>query len=300
MRVAVTGSTGFIGAALVASLRTHGHEVVRVVRGPAPHGEAAVRWDPRAGTIDAAGLEGLDGVVHLAGEPIAAKRWSEEQKLRIIESRRQGTTLLAATLAGLDAKPSALVSASGVDYYGDRGDEVLTEASGAGHGFLTEVCQVWEGATAPAADAGVRVATTRTGIVLSLDGGALPRLVRLTRFGLGGRLGGGRQWWSWITLADQLAAIEFLLLNDVAGPVNLTAPGPVTNAEFADTMGRVLHRPTFLPTPSFGPKLVLGEMAGALLFDSKRVEPAKLTAAGFSFGHAELEPALRYVLGDEG
>ncbi len=293
MRVAVTGSTGFIGTALMAALRTKGHEVVRVVRGPAPHGEVAVRWDPEAGTIDAAGLEGVDGVVHLAGEPIASKRWSDEQKRRIIESRRKGTTLLAETLAGLEAKPSVLVSASGIDYYGDRGDEVLTESSGPGDGFLAEVCVAWEGATASAADAGIRVATTRTGMVLSLDGGAFPRLVNLTRFGLGGRLGGGRQWWSWITLADQVSAVAFLLANEVGGPVNLTAPGPVTNAEFAATLGRALHRPTFLPTPSFGPKLVLGEMADELLFASKRVHPAKLTAAGFSFGHAELEPALR-------
>jgi uncharacterized protein len=296
MRVAVTGSTGFIGTALVRSLRLHGHDVVRVVRGPAPHGETTVRWDPDAGTIDAGGLDGVDGVVHLAGEPIASKRWTGEQKRRIIESRRKGTTLLASTLAGLSARPSVLVSASGIDYYGDRGDEVLTEDSGPGDGFLTEVCQVWEGATAPAAEAGIRVAVARTGIVLSLDGGAFPRLVRLTRFGLGGRLGGGRQWWSWITLDDHLAALEFVLASDLAGPVNHTAPGPVTNAEFAATLGRILHRPTLLPTLSFGPRLVLGEMADPLLFDSKRVVPERLDRAGFVFEHAELEPALRSVL----
>jgi uncharacterized protein (TIGR01777 family) len=296
MRVAVTGSTGFVGSALVRSLRTGGHDVVRVVRGPAPHGETTVRWDPEAGTIDAAGLDGVDGVVHLAGEPIADKRWSDEQKRRILESRRAGTTLLAETLAGLANPPAVLVSASGVDYYGDRGDEVLTEDSGRGEGFLAGVCEVWEGSTAPAAEAGIRVVIARTGMVLSADGGAFPRLVTLTRFGLGGRLGGGRQWWSWITLDDHLAAIEYALTDDIAGPVNHTAPNPVTNADFAATLGRVLHRPTFLPTPSFGPKLVLGELAGELLFASKRVMPEKLDRDGFSFGQPELEPALRDVL----
>jgi hypothetical protein len=296
MRVAVTGSTGFVGTALVRSLRIGGHDVIRVVRGPAPHGETTVRWDPEAGTVDAAGLDGVDAVIHLAGEPIAEKRWSDAQKRRIIESRRQGTTLLAETLAGLAVPPAVLVSASGIDYYGDRGDEVLTEDSGPGQGFLTEVCQAWEGATAPAADAGIRVVVARTGMVLSGDGGALPRLARLTRFGLGGRLGGGKQWWSWIGLDDHLAALEFLLTEDLAGPVNLTAPQPVTNAEFAATLGRVLHRPTFIPTPSFGPKLVLGELADALIFDSKRVQPERLRRAGFSFADAELEPALRHVL----
>lgn len=297
MRVAVTGSTGFIGTALVGSLRTAGHDVIRVVRGSAPHGEPAVVWDPEGGTIDADGLSGVEGVVHLAGEPIAEKRWSAEQKRRIHDSRERGTRLLAATLAGLDPPPAVLVSASGVDYYGDRGDEVLTETSGPGGGFLAEVCTAWERATAPAAEAGIRVATIRTGMVLSLDGGAFPRLARLTRFGLGGRLGSGRQWWSWITLGDHVAAVRFLLEHDVAGAVNLTAPEPVTNAEFASTLGGVLHRPTFVPTPAFGPKLVLGEMAEELLFASKRVHPAALLAAGFEFGHAELEPALRDLLG---
>jgi uncharacterized protein (TIGR01777 family) len=297
VRVAVTGSTGFIGTSLVRALRTGGHDVVRVVRGPAPHGETTIRWDPEAGTIDAAGLAGIDAAVHLAGEPIAGGRWTDEQKRRIIESRRKGTTLLATTLAGLSPAPAVLVSQSGIDYYGDRGDEVLTEDSGPGDGFLTDVCEAWEGATAPAADAGIRVATTRTGLVLGMEGGAFPRLVRLARFGLGGRLGGGRQWWSWIALADEVAAIEFLLTTDVAGPVNLTAPGPVTNADFATALGRVVHRPTFLPTPSFGPKLVLGEMADSLLFASKRVRPEKLLGAGFAFASPELEPALRAVLG---
>jgi uncharacterized protein len=297
LRVAVTGSTGLIGTALVASLRTAGHDVVRVVRGAEPHGERTLRWDPDAGTIDAGGLDGVDGVVHLAGASIAGGRWTEERKRLILESRTRGTSLLAETLAGLRAPPPVLISGSAMGYYGNRGDEILTEDSKRGDGFLADVCAAWEAAAEPAAKAGIRVATIRTSLVLSLDGGAFPRLVKLTRFGLGGRLGSGRQWWSWITLDDQVAAIRFLLEHgEVSGPMNLASPNPVTNADFAALLGRLLRRPTVLPTPSFGAKLMLGEMGEELLLYSQRMRPAALVRAGFSFGHPDLEPALRFLL----
>ncbi|MGH9247253.1 MAG: TIGR01777 family oxidoreductase [Acidimicrobiales bacterium] len=296
MDVAITGSSGLVGTALAAALRTDGHDVVRVVRSEPPHGERAVRWDPAAGTIDAAGLDGVDAVVHLAGESIGAGRWTADQKRRILDSRVQGTRLLAETLAGLTRKPGVLVSGSAIGYYGNRGDEVLTEDAVAGGGFLADVCVQWEQATASAAEPGIRVARIRTGPVLSLDGGAFPRLVRPARFGLGGRLGSGRQWMSWITLDDHVAAIRFLLDQDVTGPVNVVAPNPVTNAAFARTLGRVLRRPTFIPTPAFGPKLVLGKMAEELLFYSQRARPAVLMESGYTFADPELEPALRRLL----
>jgi uncharacterized protein (TIGR01777 family) len=298
VKVAVTGSSGFIGTALVASLRTDGHEVLRVLRSDPPVGEPAVRWDPARGAIDVGALEGVEAVVHLAGTGIGDKRWTDERKALIKQSRTRGTALLAETLAGLSAKPRVLVSASGVHWYGDRGDEVLTEDSDPGDGFLADVCRQWEAAAGLAALAGIRVVTTRSGLVLSADGGVFPKMMTPARFGLGGRLGSGRQWWSWITLTDEVDAMRFLIDHDnVAGPVNLAAPNPVTNAEFASTLGRVLHRPAFVPVPSFGPKLVLGsEMAGELLFGSVRAQPAALQRAGFRFSHPELEGALRAVL----
>ena len=256
MRIAITGSTGLIGGALRRSLEADGHSVTRIVR--ADGGAGTVRWDPEAGQLDPAALEGLDAVVHLAGEGIGEKRWTEAQKQRIFESRTKGTTLLTTALAALDAKPAVLVSGSAVGFYGDRGDEQLTESSPPGHGFITDLVLAWEGATAPASDAGIRVAMIRSGIVLDRDGGALPRMARLTKLGLLGKLGRGTQWMSWISLADEVGAIRFLLEHEVVGPVNLTAPTPVTNAVFTKALGRVLHRPTFLPVPSFGPKLLLG------------------------------------------
>jgi uncharacterized protein (TIGR01777 family) len=298
MRVAVTGSTGMIGSALVRSLRADGHEVVRVTRGPGPGDGPAVRWDIEAGTIDAAGLEGLDGVVHLAGEGIGEKRWTDEQKRRIRESRTKGTALLARTLAGLDARPAVLCSGSAMGIYGERGDEVLTEASAPGHGFLADLCQDWEAAAAPAADAGIRTAFLRTGLVLDAGGGALAKMLPLFRFGLGGRMGNGRQWWSWISIDDEVGAIRFLLDHDVAGPVNLAGPEPVTNAAFTKVLAEVVHRPAVLPVPAFGPKLLLGgELAEELLFTSIRMEPAALEAAGYEFRHRDLASALRAVLG---
>jgi uncharacterized protein (TIGR01777 family) len=295
MRIAVTGSSGFIGTALRASLAADGHTIVRVVRGqPAP---GDVRWDIEAGTIDAAGLEGLDGVIHLAGEGIGEKRWTDEQKRRILESRSKGTDLLCRTLASLDSRPPVLMSGSAIGYYGDRGDEQLTESSPPGHGFLTDIVTAWEAATAPAEAAGIRVAHIRTGIVLDPAGGVLKRLTGIARFGLLGKLGSGQQWMSWIALGDHLRAIRFLLEQPISGPVNLTAPTPVTNAVFTKALGRVLHRPTVLPVPRFGPKLLLGtELANALLFEGQRVLPDALLGAGFEFDHPELEGALDALL----
>jgi len=299
VRIAITGSSGLIGGGLARALEADGHEVVRVVRGAADTSRGEVHWDIERGEIDAGGLEGLDGVVHLAGEGIAEKRWTEAQKRRILESRTKGTHLLAHTLASLERKPPVLVSGAAVGVYGDRGDEQLTEASSPGTGFLSEVVVAWEAAAAPAEAAGIRVPRIRTGIVLDPDGGVLERLARLCRFGILGKLGSGRQWMSWISLVDEVAAIRFLLAPDctIAGPVNLTAPAPVTNAVFTKALGRVLHRPTVLPVPSFGPKLLLGsELADALLFEGQRVLPDVLLDAGFEFRHTDLEPTLQELL----
>lgn len=296
MRVAITGSSGLIGGALRASLKADGHEVVPVVRSAGAPG--SVRWDIDAGQIDAGGLEGIDAAVHLAGAGIGDKRWTDERKREIRESRTKGTALLAGTLARLDAKPSVLISGSAVGYYGDRGDEQLTETSPPGTGFLAEVVAAWEAATAAASESGIRVATIRSGIVLDADGGALPRMARLAKLGLLGKLGTGQQWMSWISLADEVGAIRFLLDHDVHGPVDLTAPTPVTNAVFTKALGRVLHRPTFLPIPSFGPKLLLGaELADSLLFEGQRVLPEVLLDAGYEFQHDEVESALEDILG---
>jgi uncharacterized protein (TIGR01777 family) len=299
MDVAVTGSTGLIGNALVEALAAAGHRPIRVVRGSATGDEIA--WDPDAGTIDAASLEGVDAVVHLAGAGIGDRRWTDAYKQTIRRSRVEGTTLLARTLAALAERPSVLVSGSAVGYYGDRGDEVLDETSAPGTGFLPEVCAAWEAATASAAEAGVRVVTIRSGIVLSPRGGALKRQLPLFRFGLGGKLGTGKQWLSWIALDDEVDAIVHLLTGQgaggVAGPVNLTSPHPVTNGEFTKTLASVLHRPSFVPIPAFGPKLVLGsELADVLLYEGQRVLPRVLEHSGYPFAHPTLEGALRALL----
>ncbi len=297
MKVAITGSTGLIGTALAKSLVADGHEVVAVVRRLVSPGESAIRWDPEAGTIDAGGLDGVEAVVHLAGAGIGDARWTDDRKRVLVESRTRSTELLATTLAGLDARPTVLVSGSAVGYYGDRGDEVLTETSAPGDDFLARLCVDWEAAAAPARDAGIRVATIRTGVVLSNAGGALPKLLGLFKLGLGGRFGSGRQWWSWITLDDQVEAIAWLLANPVSGPVNLTAPHPVTNRDFTKILGHVLGRPAILPVPSFGPGLVVGrELARALLFTSARVQPGALEAGGYPFRHTELVDGLGAVL----
>jgi uncharacterized protein (TIGR01777 family) len=300
MDVAITGSTGLIGTALVEQLGAAGHRTVRVVRGDAAPGRDVVRWDPAAGTIDAAGLEGLDAVVHLAGAGIGDKRWTDERKRLILDSRVQGTTLLARTLAGLAHKPAVLVSGSAVGYYGGtRGDEPLTEESPPGDDFAAGVCTQWEASTTPAADAGIRVVRIRTGIVLAKHGGALARMVLPFSLGLGGRIKSGRQYMSWIALEDEVRAIVHAITHpDLDGAANLTAPNPVTNAEFTKALGTVLHRPTVLPTPLLPLKAVYGgELVQHLLVEGQRALPAKLAATGFEHRYPEVEGALRAVVG---
>jgi len=298
MQVGVTGSSGLIGTALVARLRAGGHTAVPIVRRPAHQNSGEIGWSPADGRLDAASLAGLDAVVHLAGAGIGDHRWTDRYRRQLLDSRVVSTTLLATKIAelGNDAPP-VLISGSAIGFYGDRGDEPLDESSPAGNGFLAEICTAWEAGTMVAESAGIRVAHIRTGIVLARHGGALKKMLPLFRIGAGGRFGSGRQWMSWISIDDHVRAIEHLLSNPIAGPVNLTAPAPVRNAEFAKTLGKVLRRPSFVPVPEFGPKLVLGSaLAEALLFDGQRVHPGVLVASGFEFAHPELDGALRSVL----
>jgi uncharacterized protein (TIGR01777 family) len=296
MDVVVTGASGLIGTALEGALAAAGHRMVPMTRSAAD-GDA-IHWDPDSGAIDAAGLEGVGAVVHLAGEGIGNKRWNPEQKAKIKESRRVGTTLLSDTLAKLAKPPTVLVSGSAVGYYGDRGDEVLTESSRPGNDFLADVCVNWEGATAPAKEAGIRVAHIRTGIVLAGGGGALPRMLTPFKFGVGGKLGSGKQWVSWIALEDEVGAIVHLLGNDeLSGAFNLTAPNPVTNADLTKAIGAALHRPTLIPAPGLALKLALGtEMAEELLLVSQRALPTRLLDSGYTFRHPEIDDALRTAL----
>lgn len=298
MQVAVTGSRGFIGTALVDSLRRDGHTVIPVVRGDAPPG--AVAWDPKGGTIDAAGLEGVDAVVHLAGAGIGDGRWSAKRKAQIHDSRSVGTRVLAEALATLEEPPPVLVSGSAIGYYGDRGDEVLTEDDEPGDDFLAQVCVDWEAATQPAADAGIRVVHARTGIVLG-DGGALAKQLLLFRLGLGGQAGDGKQWLSWISLTDEVRALRFLIeAPEIHGPVNLTAPNAVTNRAYTRALGDALRRPTVLRIPGlvrhvpFG----IGGLLDSLLFTSARVRPAVLAEHRFLFHHAYLPSAFEAAIGD--
>ena len=296
MKILVTGATGLVGSALIPLLAGGGHEVARLGRS-AP-GAGDIRWDPDAGALEASALEGFDGVVHLAGENIASGRWNAARKRRIKESRVRGTLLLAETLAGLERPPRVLVSASAVGFYGDRGDEDLTEESPAGSGFLSEVCREWEAATEAAAGKGIRVVHARLGVVLSKGGGALAKMLTPFKLGAGGIVGNGRQYVSWITLDDTAAALAHLLATEtVSGPVNLVAPAPVTNREFTKTLGRVLRRPTLFPLPGFVARVVFGEMADALLLASTRVKPVNLLGSGYVFRHGSLEEGLRAVLG---
>ncbi|MDQ6728109.1 MAG: TIGR01777 family oxidoreductase [Actinomycetota bacterium] len=299
MKVIVTGSHGLIGGELVAQLRAGGHQVTKLVRNSQPGlGEAA--WDPAGATIEAAKLEGHDAAVHLAGVGIGDHRWTDEHKRAVLDSRVQGTTLLARTLAGLSSPPAVLVSGSAVGYYGtDRGDDELTETDERGSGFLADVVAAWEEAAAPAADAGIRVALARSGVVLTAKGGALKKQLLPFKAGIGGRLGTGKQWLSWISLDDEIAALVRLAAADgPSGPVNVTSPDPVTNAQFTATLARVLRRPAFMPVPTPALHALFGkEMVAEMLLGGQRVVPAALQSAGFLFSHPGLEDALRNTLG---
>lgn len=298
MKIAVTGASGLVGSALVPFFTTGGHEVVRLGRSRPQSAGSEIQWNPQAGTLDAATLEGVDAVVHLAGENIAAGRWTEAQKSRIRDSRVNGTRLVSETLAKLSQPPTVLVCASAIGYYGDRGQELLREDSPAGHGFLADVCKVWEAATEPAAQKGIRTVLLRLGIVLSPAGGALSKMLWPFKMGVGGVVGSGDQYWSWIGLDDVVGAIHHALVTDrLHGPVNVVAPQPATNREFTKTLGKVLGRPTIFPMPAVAARLALGEMADALLLASARVEPAQLLASGYVFRHPDLESALRHCLG---
>jgi uncharacterized protein (TIGR01777 family) len=291
VRIAITGSSGFLGTALRRHLESRGHQVLPVVRRAPGPGE--IGWDPAAGRLEPGDLGGIDAVVNLAGENMGERRWTAERKRRIVESRVESTRLLAEAMAAADDRPPLLLSGSAIGYYGDRGDEVLTEASSPGGDFLAGVCIEWEAATEAAAAAGVRVALLRTAPVLDRSGGIFPRMALPFRLGFGGRLGSGRQWMSWISLTDHLGAISFLLDHDVRGPVDLAAPEPVTNREMTKALGAVLHRPAFLAAPAFALRLALGrERADNLLFVSQRVVPAVLQDAGYEFRHPHLVGAL--------
>ena len=295
MRIVVSGASGFIGRGVSATLRREGHEVVALTRGPARPG--AIHWDPPAGVLDPAALEGFDAVVHLAGENAGAARWTSAKKASIRSSRTVGTTLLAGTIARLARRPTTLVSASGINVYGSPGDTLVDEESPLGDGFLAGVCHEWEAATAPASAAAVRVVILRIGMVLAPNGGGLGRLLPLFRLGLGGPTGSGRQWMSWVTRDDVAAAVSHAVgQRGLAGVVNLVSPNPVRNRDFVKTLGRVLHRPALLPAPAFALRLVLGEMADDLLLASIRVSPAALARSGFGFRDPDLEPALRRML----
>lgn len=295
MRIAVTGSTGLIGTALVRSLRSDGHEVVRLVRRPARAGDE-VEWDPRRQFVDVAGLAGCEGVVNLAGAGIGDRRWTDAYRKELRDSRVLGTAALAKAVVSLDTPPRVLVCGSAIGYYGDTGDRPVDESAPPGDGFLPNMVVEWEGAAAPAEEAGIRTAFARTGLVVAPKGGAWGRMFPLFKAGLGGRLGSGRQYWSFIALHDEVAALRHLLDTDsLSGPFNLTAPHPVTNGEVTSAMGRALHRPTLFPAPEWALRVALGGLAGDVL-SSARVLPARLMESGFSFAFPGIDDAIRAAL----
>ncbi|HEU4507023.1 MAG TPA: TIGR01777 family oxidoreductase [Pyrinomonadaceae bacterium] len=296
MKILISGSSGLVGKALTKSLANDGHEIARLVR-RTPSTPFEIEWHPNQGSINAARLEGIDAVVHLAGESIASGRWTSEKKRAIHDSRVKGTTLLSEALARLSTPPSAFISASAIGYYGNRGDEVLVETSPPGKDFLAGVCLEWENATRPAVEKGIRTVQTRFGIILDEHEGALGKMLTPFRMGVGGRVGSGKQWVSWVALDDVVNAVKFLIADASAhGPVNVVSPNPVTNDEFTKTLGHLLSRPTLLPVPEFGVRLAFGEMADALLLVSQRVKPAVLEQKGFKFGWTTLESALAHIL----
>lgn len=297
MRVLISGSSGLIGSALSRSLVDARHTVVRLVRGPVSGDATTVSWDPERQTIDRSGLEGCDAVVHLAGEPLLG-RWTADKKRRIADSRVRGTTLIAEALASLTRRPGVLVCASAAGYYGNRGDEMLTEESTPGRGFLAEVVRAWESAADPARQVGIRVVHVRTGLVLARGGGLLKILLLPFQLGLGGPIGSGRSYWSWIALEDLIAAYRFAIAREsISGAINAAAPNPVTNREFARTLGAVLGRPAVLPVPPVALRFVFGREAADDMLSGFRLQPTRLQAAGFRFQFPDLEPALRHELG---
>ena len=295
MKVLITGSSGLVGSALIDSLAASGHEVIRLLRKKIT--EDSPVWDPENGVIDLADVRGISAVVHLAGDNIAEGRWNRQKNGRILNSRVMGTKLLTEFFAASDYKPDIIVSASAVGVYGDRGEELVDETSGPGNGFVADVCKQWEGATASAVDAGIRVANVRFGVVLSTAGGALKKMLLPFRMGLGGVIGTGSQYMSWVSIDDVVGMIQYVIANDsLRGPINLVAPNAVNNREFTKTLGRVLHRPTIFPMPAFAARIAFGEMANELLLSSTRVLPKKLMDSGYTFRHPELGEALEHLL----
>jgi hypothetical protein len=295
MQIAITGATGLVGSHLMAALQDGGHEVRRLVRGN-PQGDD-IRWSPQNGEVEAKKLEGCDAVIHLAGESIAAGRWNDAKKARIRDSRVQGTTTISEALAGLEQKPKTLISASAIGIYGDRGDELLDDSAPPGTGFLADVCQQWEQSTTAAAEAGIRVVHPRIGIVLSVEGGALAKMLLPFKLGLGGKIGSGEQYMSWIARDELTDVIKFCIeREEIEGAFNAVSPAAVTNQAFTKALGSVLQRPTIFPMPALAARLALGEMADALLLASNRVAPRALERHAFPFRQSDIGDALRHVI----
>ena len=296
MKILITGSHGLVGNALISELNKDKHEIVSLVR-HASAGASEIEWHPNQGSIDSERVSGFDVVVHLAGESIASGRWTDEKKRKIRESRVNGTTLLSQALARSTKPPAVFISASAIGYYGNRGDELLDEKSAPGNDFLAEVCVAWERATGEAEARGVRTVHTRFGIILDQEGGALAKMLTPFRMGVGGRIGDGKQWMSWIALADVIQGLKFVIEHtSITGPVNFVAPNPVTNSEFTKSLGEAVSRPTLFPMPSFAARLAFGEMADALLLSSAKVEPKRLQESGYRFEFENLRPALATIL----
>ena len=296
MKLVVSGASGLLGSALVPALEKDGHEVVRLVRHP-PASPSEVEWDPARGQLDAAALAGVSAAVNLSGANLD-RRWTESSKREILDSRVDTTNLLARTLATLEPKPTVLLVAGGTGIYGDRGDEILTEESSHGTGFLAEVGEAWEAAAEPAREAGIRTVSFRQGIVLARTGGALKRMLTPFKLGVGGQVGSGKQWWSWVSRDDAVAGYRFALDSDLSGPVNLTSPSPATSKPFTKTLGRALGRPTVLPLPALAVKTLFGERGEAVLLEGQRALPARLLEAGFTFSYPDLERALEHALAE--
>ncbi len=294
-KILISGASGFVGTPLSELLTDRGDTVVKLTRGPS--GDGVIHWDPAAGELDAKAVDGFDSVIHLAGESIAGL-WTKKKKQAIVASRRDGTTLLAEALAATANKPESLISSSAIGLYGSRGDEVLSEDSGVGEGFLADLVKIWEDSAQPARDAGIRVVNLRLGLVTAESGGMMGPMKPAFKLGVGGKLGDGDQWWSWVTLDDVVRAFVYAVDNSaLVGPFNIAAPNPVTNAEFTKSLGSVLHRPTFLPAPKFALKTFAGEMADEMLLASQRVDSSKISEVGFAFADTELDPALKKIFG---